>query len=138
MTPLVCDTSGLLAYFDNREPAHAATARAVDVEDGPLVVSPFVLAELDHFLNTLYHVDSQLAVLDDLSSSSWTMAPVAVSDLRAAREMIARYRDQAIGLTDASLVVLADRYRTNRILTLDHRHFGVLRTAAGDPFVLLP
>jgi predicted nucleic acid-binding protein len=36
------------------------------------------------------------------------------------------------------LVVLAQRYRTDRLLTLDHRHFRVLRTQAGKPFTLLP
>jgi hypothetical protein len=138
VTALICDTSGLLAYFDDQEPDHDATARAVDVELGPLVISPLVLAELDHFLNTRYHSDAQLAVLDDLSGASWTIAPFAIADLRAAREVIARYRDQQIGLTDASLVVLAERYRTNRILTLDQRHFRVLRTARDEPFVLLP
>lgn len=48
------------------------------------------------------------------------------------------YEDQGIGLTDASLVVLAHRYRTDRLLTLDHRHFRILRTAAGGSFTLLP
>ena len=52
--------------------------------------------------------------------------------------MIERYRDQAIGVADASIVVLADRYRTREVLTLDHRHFGVLRPLSGGRFKLLP
>ena len=52
--------------------------------------------------------------------------------------MIARYRDQAIGVADASIVVLADRYRTREVLTLDHRHFDVLRPLSGGRFKLLP
>jgi uncharacterized protein len=35
-------------------------------------------------------------------------------------------------------VILAQRYRTDRLLTLDHRHFRVLRTRTGQPFTLLP
>jgi len=35
-------------------------------------------------------------------------------------------------------VVLARRHRTDRILTLDHRHFTVLRRAENRPFTLLP
>jgi predicted nucleic acid-binding protein len=49
-----------------------------------------------------------------------------------------RYRDQAIGLTDASLVVLADRFRTRTLLTLDHRLFDVVRPLSGGRFRLLP
>ena len=33
---------------------------------------------------------------------------------------------------------LADRYRTKRVLTLDHRHFGVVRPLSGGRFTLLP
>ena len=49
-----------------------------------------------------------------------------------------RYGDQAIGVADASIVVLADRYATRRVLTLDRRHFEVVRAADGAPFQLLP
>lgn len=52
--------------------------------------------------------------------------------------MVGRYRDQNIGLADGSLVVLAHRYRTDRLLSLDHRHFGGIRTLAGGEFTLLP
>jgi len=52
--------------------------------------------------------------------------------------VVDRYRDQGVGLTDASIVVLADRHRTRSLLTLDHRHFGVLRPLDGGRFRLLP
>ncbi len=41
-------------------------------------------------------------------------------------------------MADASIVVLAERFKSNRVLTLDHRHFRVLRTVGGRPFQLLP
>ena len=43
-----------------------------------------------------------------------------------------------IGLADASLVALAGRLRTNRIATIDHRHFRALTTPAGPAFSLQP
>jgi hypothetical protein len=43
-----------------------------------------------------------------------------------------------IGLTDASLVVIAARYRTSTILTLDERHFRAIRPLDGNAFTLLP
>jgi len=44
-----------------------------------------------------------------------------------------------IGVADASNVVLADRYRTTTVLTLDQRHFRRLRPLWGaDNFTLLP
>ncbi len=58
--------------------------------------------------------------------------------LLAATELIERYADQQIGVTDASIVSLAQQYRTDRVLTLDRRHFDVLRTAEGKLFDLIP
>jgi hypothetical protein len=38
----------------------------------------------------------------------------------------------------ASIVVLAKRFKTTSILTLDHRHFGVIRSLDGAHFTLYP
>jgi len=43
-----------------------------------------------------------------------------------------------LGGTDASVAALADRLRTDVIVTLDRRHFRVLRTKEGASFRLLP
>lgn len=83
-------------------------------------------------------IDAAATAIEELSSGSWTLAHFGANDLGVAHRLMERYRDRPIGLTDASLVVLAERYRTNRILTLDHRHFRVLRNSAGEPFELLP
>jgi hypothetical protein len=40
--------------------------------------------------------------------------------------------------TGTSVFWLADRYNTRDVLTLDHRHFGVIRPLAGGRFRLLP
>jgi predicted nucleic acid-binding protein len=55
-----------------------------------------------------------------------------------AARLIRRYHDQDIGITDASLAVLARRYGTRTILTLDRRHFGVIRPLDGGRFKLIP
>lgn len=43
-----------------------------------------------------------------------------------------------IGLADASLVILAARYGTTRLLTFDEKHFRVIRPLQADAFTLLP
>ena len=44
----------------------------------------------------------------------------------------------ALALADASIVVLADRYRTRTIATLDRRHFDVVRPLSGGRFSVVP
>ena len=135
---MILDTSGLLAYFNDREPAHDAARAAIEESDESLVVSPFVVAEVDYLVATRHGIDAELAVLRQLGSGAFELAEITGDDLAKATRVVERYRDQAIGITDASLVVLAARYRTRRILTLDHRHFTVLKPARGHSFDLLP
>ncbi len=52
--------------------------------------------------------------------------------------VIERYAELARGLADASNVVLATRYDVLDVLTLDERHFRVLRGPRDRPFGLLP
>jgi len=135
---IVADTSGLLALFNRTEPAHHAVQRLVDGTRDPLVVSPYVVAELDYLVATRIGVEAELAVLAELAGGAYELAPIGPADLHAARNVVERYRDQSIGVADASIVVLADRYGTREALTLDRRHFEVLRPLTGGRFKLLP
>ncbi|CAN5744137.1 type II toxin-antitoxin system toxin ribonuclease C26 [soil metagenome] len=135
---IIADTSGLLAYFNHAEPRHAAVASIVESTQEPLVVSPPVVAELDYLVATRHGVEAELAVLEELAGGAWMLATFDAEDLSAARSVVERYRDQQIGIADASLVVLAERLNTRRILTLDHRHFDVVRPRRGGRFSLLP
>lgn len=138
MPDLIVDTSALLAYFDASEPDHAAVDEAIGSVTGSLIVSPYVLAELDYLVATRHGVEAELAVLDELAGGAWKLAGFAADDLSQARSIISEYRDQEVGVADASNVVLADRYRTSSIVTLDRRHFEVLRSIGGKQFTLLP
>ncbi|HEX2564998.1 MAG TPA: VapC toxin family PIN domain ribonuclease [Acidimicrobiales bacterium] len=135
---IVADTSGLLALFNRREPQHAAVRDLVAATPDRLAVSPYVLAELDYLVATRIGVDAELAVLAELAGGAYVLADIGPDDLHRARRLIERYRDQEIGLADASLVVLADRWGTRELLTLDHRHFDVVRPLTGGRFRLLP
>lgn len=135
---IIADTSGLLALFNRSEAAHEAVVSVVAEAPGPLVVSPYVLAELDYLAATRIGVAAELEVLAELASGAYDLAAFDGDDLRAATAVVDRYRDQSIGLADASIVVLADRYGTRQVLTLDRRHFDVVRPLRGRRFEVLP
>ncbi len=135
---MIADTSGLLALFNRGEPEHEAVRRAVERAREPLVVSPYVVAELDYLVATRVGVEAELAVLRELAGGAYELPHLGPDDLERVAAVVARYADQAVGVADASIVVLADRYRTREILTLDRRHFEVLRPLSGGRFRLVP
>jgi hypothetical protein len=135
---VIVDTSALLAFFDTDEPDHGAVAAVVETATEPLVISPYVLAELDYLVGSRLGVSAELAVLRELAGGAWDLAAFGTEDLAEARTVVERYADQSIGLADASIVVLAARYQTRTVVTLDRRHFGVVRPIDGGTFRILP
>jgi len=135
---ILLDTSGLYAALSPRQAAHERVCPALERERGPLILSPFVLAEVDHFLVRWEGVDHEAAWLREVAAGAYELVTFAADDVAEALAVVERYQDLRIGLADASLVVLAGRFGTERILTLDERHFRVLRAPNGRPFTLLP
>ncbi len=135
---MIADTSGLLAYYNAAEPAHERVRAAVESSTEPLVVSPFVVAELDYLLAARVSVTAELAVLRELGSGAYELPALTAADIVACAQIVEKYSDQEIGVTDASLVLLAKRFDTRTILTLDRRHFDVLKSLQGRRFLVVP
>lgn len=135
---MIVDTSALLAFFDTDEPDHEAVSAVLGGATEPLVVSPYVVAELDYLVAFRLGVSAELAALQELTGGAWDLPAIDVEELVKARAVIERYADQNIGVADASNVILAERYRTRTIVTLDRRHFDVLRPLGGGRFRILP
>ena len=57
--------------------------------------------------------------------------------MAACVELDRSHADLGLGLTDASLVVIAQRAGTRALLTLDERHLRAVRPLQGGHFVLL-
>lgn len=140
---VVADTSGLLAAIDANEKEHL-TCRAAVAQASLLVIPPFVLAELDYLVAKHLGEATAIATCADIAESvrrgDYEIATMSADILADATAVRSQYRPLALGLTDAVNVVLADRYRTEVILTLDRRHFRAVRPirAAARAFRLLP
>lgn len=78
---IIADTSGLLALFNRREPDHQAVTAAVHEQTEPLVVSSFVLAELDYLAAARLGVAAEVAILAELSSGAYQLAQFGEADL---------------------------------------------------------
>ena len=135
---IVLDTSILLAYLWAPDPAHTRAVALLSDEEGPFIVSPYVVAELDYLLLKKGGVGLELLAIEELSDGAYELPVMGAADLISCLSVLGAYREHSIGVTDASLVVLADRYGTDRIATLDRRHFSIMRSLNGGPFALLP
>lgn len=135
---ILADTSGLLALLNRGEPEHLKVRDLVSGFAAPMVVSPYVVAELDHLVATRIGVTAEVETLKEIGGGAYVLPEMGQEALARAASVIEKYRDQGVGVADASIVVLAERYATRAVLTLDRRHFSVLRPLQGGRFTLLP
>jgi uncharacterized protein len=134
---ILLDTSGLLAALDSAQRRHAEAAASLAAATRPLLLPPFVLAELDYLLATRVGEAARTSLLREVERGAYTLQPFTADEVGEACAIIERHADLGVSLADASIAVLAARHKTQDVLTLDERHFRVL-TANEQPFRLLP
>lgn len=135
---ILVDTSGILAALFSDQNRHEECAEALLNATAPLIISPFVLAETDYLIQKFGGVDAETLFLAEVGRGAYELATFDEDEVEAARHIITKYRPLGIGLADASIAVLAVRYDTLDVLTLDERHFRAIRPAPRKSFRILP
>ena len=135
---LIVDAGILYAQADRSEAHHAGAVDLLANERGALVTSELVVAEADYLIRTRLGIDAELAFLEDLAEGTYAVDCLNRAELAQARDLALRYRDLKPGLAACSLVVLAHRYKTRRLATLNQRDFRQMAPLQGGSFQLLP
>ncbi|MFI7066407.1 PIN domain-containing protein [Kribbella sp. NPDC050124] len=139
---LVADTSGIIAAFDRNAP-EGPTCRTLLQEAGTVVLSPLVLAEVDHLARARLGSAARKTILDLLLTQvrrmRFQVPDIGAETLSTATAVINRYADLDLDLADAVAVALAADYRTDSVLTLDRRDFRAVKPLTPHAaFRLLP
>jgi predicted nucleic acid-binding protein len=135
---VLVDTGGLYALADADSEAHEAVRAYLEQSDEVLLVPVTVLPEADYLIASRLGVQVELGMLRSIVGGEFRLEPVTMGDLARSVEIIEQYADSDVGFVDASLVAVAERLGVRRILTLDHRHFRMLRPRHCDTFELVP
>jgi predicted nucleic acid-binding protein len=127
---LVADTSGIIAAFDRNAPEGPACRQLLQ-DAGTVVLSPLVLAEVDHLARARLGAAARSTILELLTTQvrrmRFQVPDIGAETLTTAFTVMSRYADLDLDLADAVSVALAADYRTDAILTLDRRDFRALR-----------
>ena len=142
MIIVVADTSGLLAALDSTHPEHGAANEAITAA-GLLVMSPLLLAEIDHVATRELGREAAISAVDDIrrwmGRGRVVLPEITEDHLSVAQSVRARHAALDLDLADAVNVALASDYDTDAILTLDRRDFRALRPLSRHKaFRLLP
>lgn len=135
---LIVDAAPLVALADGNEPRRDAILEAMRNEPGSLVIPAPTTAEVDYVLGQRFGRAARRAFLADLAAGRFTVGCLERDDYATVGDLEVRYADLDLGLADCSLIVLAQRYQTTRILSFDERHFRTVVPLDGATFTLLP
>ncbi len=135
---LIADSGGLYALYDSRDRNHRAVRQVVSAEAGPIILPVAILAELDYLLRVKLGIAAEVRLLEGIVKGSLSLEGFTMQDAARCTELIGQYHDLDLGLADASVIATAERLEVYRILTVDERNFRTVRTARGNPLVLLP
>lgn len=133
---MIFDTSVVFAALDRSDAIHDRAAELFEIADDVLLPAP-TLVELD-WLSRSRKVPGTEAVLAGIVEGSLRPVELTLEDYRRVDELCRTYADLPLGLVDASVVAIAERYEEISIATLDHRHFSVVRPRHVTSFDLVP
>ncbi len=135
---LIVDTGPLVATADRDDRDHADCAALLNLEANELVTTGLVIAEAAFLIARQVGHAGEAALVADIDEGRLVVEPLTGIDWTRIRELVDTYADLGLGVTDASLIALAERFGAVEIATLDHRHFRVVRPAHCDAFELVP
>jgi uncharacterized protein len=135
---LIVDAAPLVALGDSRDRLHAAVGDVLRAEVGDLVVPAPVSAEVDYLIRRRGSPAAARAFMRDVASGRFRVEGLTADEHGTAARLDEQYADLDLGLADLSVVILAHRFRTRRLLTFDERDFRAVAPLSGGSFTLLP
>lgn len=135
---VLLDTSALVALANRSDAHHHDVVAAVAGITEPVVVPLSVLPEVDYLLSRDIGSQAVLAIMRSVNAGELLVDHLIPSDLPRVTQLMETYADANIGFVDSSLVAVAERLNIVRIVTLDRRHFHMLRPRHVAAFDLLP
>jgi predicted nucleic acid-binding protein len=135
---VVIDAGPLVAFGDSNDPYFPRVEQLLRTAEGPLVIPAPVTAEIDYLLGQRLGREPQRNFIADLAAGRFTVACLERGDYAAIADINSRYADLELGLAACSLVVIANRFNTDRLMTFDERPFRAITPLTGGSFTLLP
>lgn len=126
---ILMDTGPLVALFDPADADHSLCHRVLETISEPLYTTEAVLTEVLHMLEPGSKGADGLKefMLDEYVS----LVPAEDGTLQKCFELMDKYKDLPMDFADATLVVLAEIFKTDKIFTLDFKDFRTYQVKKG-------
>ena len=137
MTVLI-DTGFLYALLNQAERQHTSVQSAFAKATGPWLLPTPAVTEVAYLLMKFSGAEALALFLENLPTSSIRLVEPIEEDYRRAAQLIRQYHDAPLDLVDSIIIAIAERLQITTVLTLDRRHFHLVRPRHCVAFDILP
>jgi predicted nucleic acid-binding protein len=133
---LVLDTGPVLALLDASDDERCAAL--IEHAREPLVVVAPTLVEIDYWIRKRLDPRAWTIFIEDIRMGAYRLEHLSPEDLLRVVELETRYAKLDLGMVDASVIAVCERLREEKVVTLDRRHFGIVKPRHCTRLRILP
>lgn len=124
--------------MDRSDRDHLTCAKLIETSTEQVLVPAPVVVELDWLASRRLESEAFLSFLLDVEEARVGVVELRVDDYVRIRELLDRYRDLPLGFVDAAVLAVVERLGEPKLVTLDRRHFSVMRSRHVPALRLMP
>ncbi len=134
---IILDTSAVIGLMDKKYKKHENLKTIFTKKDNLYILPSTAIGEICYMLNSRFGNKIELIFLEEIIKTSFQLELLKDMDIVRIIEILKKYDTLNIGYVDASIVAIAERLKTNKILTLDRKHFEIITPRGFDRFDIL-
>jgi predicted nucleic acid-binding protein len=135
---ILVDTGPLYAMADQDDSWHDRVSAFLNTFPVRLIVPVTVLPEACYLIGAHLGAAAEVEFLRSLQREEIAVEFLKKDDLGRSVAVMDKYADAGLGFVDASVVAVAERLRIRDVLTIDRRHFSLVRPRHCARFDLKP
>ena len=135
---ILVDTSFLVAIANGHDRHHEKCLALASKFQTGFMVPITVLPEAAYLIHDRLGHHVMREFVRQMGGPNWTIEPLKNEDLSRCLEILEQYKDNHLDFVDATIISIAERLNIKQVLTLDQRHFRVIRPAHCQAFEILP
>lgn len=132
MKPIyVIDTNVIFGAYVDADPYHEEAVAILEKIDTPYNVPVLALAEIAHFLNERGGQNAEIGLVQAIINQE--IRPVYFEDQWERVQFFAeKYKDRKMGVTDSTVLAVAERLFTTSVVSMDQRDLGGVQFQSGE------
>lgn len=134
---IILDTSAVIGLMDKKYKKHENLKTIFTKKDNLYILPSTAIGEICYMLNSRFGNKIELIFLEEIIKTGFQLELLKDMDIVRIIEILKKYDALNIGYVDASIVAIAERLKTNKILTLDRKHFEIIIPRGFDRFDIL-